>query len=172
MKTKRTGVRALLKQVRQRPDRSSLFHWMVQHHDQMLAEADGGKLIWPELCVTFASLGLTNQKGEPANEPTARKTWERARKEVAEKRIRTARTAMTGPAPRSLMPSASSRARVPIETTRSSSSTAPTTSTPSTIPLPTARSDTPAGAGGSISDEQVAAKKARLMRTLAERSGR
>ena len=172
MKTKRAGVRAVLKQVRQRPDRSSLFHWMVQHHDQMLAEADGGKLIWPELCVTFAALGLTNQKGAPANEPTARKTWERARKEVAEKRTRSARAALTGLSPRSLMPSASPRTRTPIETTRSSSSTAPATNTPSAIPLPTAGSDAPTGAGGPISDEQVAAKKARLMRTLAERSGR
>jgi hypothetical protein len=172
MKTKRAGVRSILNQVRQRDDRSSLFHFMVKHHDRLVAEAAGGKFIWPKLCLTFAALGLTNQKGEPANEETARKTWQRARREVAEKRTRVARAALTGLAPRSLMPSASPRARTPIENTRSPSSTAPATDNPSAIPLPNAGSDTSASAGGRISAEQAAAKKARLMRTLAERSGR
>jgi hypothetical protein len=172
MKTKRAGVRSILNQVRQRDDRSSLFHFMVEHHDRLVGEAAGGKFIWPKLCLTFAALGLTNQKGEPTNEETARKTWQRARREVAEKRTRVARAALTGLAPRSLMPSASPGARTPIENTRLPSSTAPETNTASAIPLPNIGSDASARAGGPISDEQVAAKKARMMRTLAERSGR
>lgn len=172
MKTKRAGLRAVLRKIEQPADRSSLFHWMVEHHDELLARANEARLVWVDLCATFAELGLTNRDGQPASQKTARLTWYRARKAVAEKRTRTARAALTGLSPRSLMPSASPRARTPIETTRSSSSAAPATNTPSAIPLPTTRSDAPAGAGGPISDEQVAAKKARLMRTLAERSGR
>ncbi len=65
MKIKRAGVRTILKQIAQRGDRSFLFHWMVEHHDEMLDRAKGGKLIWGELCVTFREHGLTNQLGQP-----------------------------------------------------------------------------------------------------------
>ena len=172
MKTKRSGTRAVLRKLDQSADHSTLFHWMVEHHDNMVARANGGRMRWTDLCVTFASLGLTTREGEPPDEMNARQTWYRVRKDVAQKRANATRAALTGLAPRSLMPSASPRARTPIENTRSPSSAAPAINTPSTIPLPKAGSDTPTGAGGLISDEQVAAKKARMMRTLAERSGR
>ena len=172
MKIKRAGVRTILKQIAQRGDRSVLFHWMVEHHDEMLDRAKGGKLIWGELCVTFREHGLTNQLGQPVSERTARETWYQVRKVVAQRRADAERLAATGLAPRSLMPSASPRARTPIEYTRSSSSAAPTTSTPSTIPLPSNGRGTPTDAGGSVSDEEVEARMARLRRTLEERSGR
>jgi hypothetical protein len=172
MKIKRAGVRTILKQIAQRGDRSVLFHWMVEHHDEILDRAKGGKLIWGKLCVKFREHGLTNQLGQPVSERTARETWYQVRKVVAQRRADAERLAATGLAPRSLMPSASPRARTPIEHTRSPSSTAPATDTPSAIPLPNTGSDAPASAGGRISAEQAAAKKARLMRTLAERSGR
>jgi len=172
MKTKRAGTRAVLQKLGQSADHSTLFHWMVEHHDSMVASANGGRIRWTDLCVTFTQLGLKTREGEPPDERNSRQTWYRVRKVVAEKRARTARAALTGLAPRSLMPSASPRARTPIETTRPSSSAAPTIGTPLAIPLPRTGSDAPTGAGGPISDEQVAAKKARMMRTLAERSGR
>ena len=172
MKTKRAGLRTVLRKIEQPADRSSLFHWMVEHHDQLLARANEARLVWADLCATFTELGLTNRDGQPASQKIARLTWYRARKVVADKQVRAARKAATGLAPRSLMPSASPRARTPIEHMRSSRSEAPAINTPSPIPLPKAGSDTSTRAGGLISDEQVAAKKARMMRTLAERSGR
>ncbi len=125
MKTKRSGSRAILKQVEQRGDRSPLFHWMVEHHDEMLAKAKGGKLIWVELCVAFREHGLTNRLGLPASERTTREVWYQARKAVAQQRADAARQKATGLAPRSLMPSASPRPRTPIEITRPVSSQAP-----------------------------------------------
>lgn len=166
MKIKRAGIRAILKQIAQRGDRSPLFHWMVQHHDEMLDRAKGGKIIWGELCVTFQEHGLTNQLGQPASKRTARETWYQARKAVAQQRTNAARLALTGLAPRSLMPSASPRARTPIETARSPGSPAPTTNTQSPGP------DAPTGARKLVSDEEVAAKMARLRRAMQERSGR
>jgi len=172
MKTKRSATRAVLHKLDRSADHSPLFHFMVEQHDSMVARANGGRMRWTDLCVTFASLGLTTREGEPPDEMNARQTWYRVRKAVAQKRAAAVRAALNGLAPRSLMPSASPRARTPIENTRSPSSAAPATDTPSAIPLPNTGSDAPASAGGRISAEQAAAKKARLMRTLAERSGR
>jgi len=39
MRTKRAGVNAVLTQIEQSADRSTLFYWMVEHHDEMLAKA-------------------------------------------------------------------------------------------------------------------------------------
>ncbi len=113
MKTKRAGVNAVLTQIEQSADRSSLFYWMVEHHDEMLAKAKGRKLRWIELCVTFKTLGLTNQQGEPANERAARQTWYRARKLVATERSQVAAFAATGLGPRYLTTQAPSRSRAP-----------------------------------------------------------
>ena len=172
MKTKRSGTRAVLRKLDQSADHSTLFHFMVDKHDSMVVRANGGRMRWTDLCVTFASLGLTTREGEPADERNARQTWYRVRKDVAQKRADAERLAAIGLAPRSRMPSASPRARTPIEHTRPPSNTAPATNTPSAIPLPNAGSDAPTGAGGLVSDEEVEARMARLRRTLEERSGR
>lgn len=64
-------------------DRSPLFWWLLENHDWILEEADGRRLMWIELCPTFAEMGLTDRTGKPALPKTAKLTWERVRKERA-----------------------------------------------------------------------------------------
>ena len=170
MKTKRAGLRAILRKIEQPADRSSLFHWMVEHHDELLATANEARLAWADLCASFTELGLTNRDGQPASQKTARLTWYRARKVVADKQARAARKVATGLSPRSLMPSASPRSRTPLEITRLVSSQAPPVgSQPSSS---VAVQSPPHNEGGPISEDAAKAKIARLRRTLEERSGR
>ena len=170
MKTKRAGVRAILTQVGQSADRSSLFHWMVEHHNELLANAKGRKMNWVELCVSFGTLGLTNQQGEIATERTARETWYRARKEVARLRAYAARHAATDFSDRSLMPSAAPAARRPTPLPQStiplSSAAKPQPNAPGPV------GDTMRGVEGPVSKEVAKARLAELRRTLEERSGR
>ena len=170
MKTKRAGLKAILRKIARPADRSSLFHWMVEHHDELLSKTNDTRLIWADLCVSFKELGLTNRDGQPATEMIARKTWYRARKPAAEKKARALTRAMTGLSPRSLMPSASRQNRTPIELTRPTSSSA---SPAGSQPLPSnSAASPPPNEGGPISPEAAKAKIARLRRTLEERSGR
>ena len=170
MKTKRAGVKAILTQVGQSADRSSLFHWMVEHHDELLANAKGRKMNWIELCVSFGTLGLTNQQGEIATERTARETWYRARKEVARLRAYAARQAATGFSGRSSLPSAAPVGRQPTPLPQS---TAPLASAVKPQPnTPNSIGDTMRGVEGPVSEEVAKARVAELRRTLEERSGR
>ena len=170
MRTKRAGVRAILTQIEQSADRSSLFHWMVEHHDDLLAKAKGRKLMWVDLCVTFRVLGLTNQQGEIATEQAARQTWYRARKEVARLRAYAARKAATGLSGRSLMPSAAPASWRPTPLPQSPRSSASPAKPQPETPNPSA--DTMPGVEGPVSEEVAKARLAELRRTLEERSGR
>jgi hypothetical protein len=72
-----------------RGDRSSLFWFLVKHHDELVRQAEGKRLRWDALCERFAQHGLTDARGETATAKTARQTWLRARKAVAEAKKRT-----------------------------------------------------------------------------------
>jgi hypothetical protein len=74
---------AILAQVERPYERSSLFEWLMTHHDEMVAAADGRRIEWSRLCGEFAKVGLTGADRKPANAATARKTWQRVRKEHA-----------------------------------------------------------------------------------------
>ena len=63
---------------------------MVEHHDELAQAAEGRRLRWKQLCERFAGLGLTDVNGKVASERTARATWSRARRAVAEARERAA----------------------------------------------------------------------------------
>lgn len=63
--------------------RSSLFWWMLEHHDRLLEAAAGRRFRWRDLCGEFAALGLSDVEGKPVSAETARKTWARARRENA-----------------------------------------------------------------------------------------
>jgi hypothetical protein len=76
----------VLREITHSADRSSLFWWMVENHDELANAANGRRLQWTRLCAQFAELGLTDANGNPASEWTARKTWERARRAVAKAR--------------------------------------------------------------------------------------
>ena len=165
MKTKRSQVNATLRQVGQSSERSSLFYFMLDQHDALIAGAKGRKMRWSELCVTFEQLGLTNQHGDTANELTARMTWYRVRKEIIRLRAyeaAQARLPAKPPAARSLMPSASPHDRVPIEYPRAQPSP-PKPAEPSGPASPTDQSPAEARADAHI---------ARMKRHFAERDGR
>jgi hypothetical protein len=79
MTTNQAGPRAVLGQITHSADRSSLFWWMVEHHDDLCDAAQGRRLQWAPLCAQFAELGLTDATGKPASVRTVRETWKRAR---------------------------------------------------------------------------------------------
>ena len=86
MPRRRAGLKAVIAELTQGADRSSLFWWLVDHHDELAAASRGRRLQWGPLCQRFKVLGLTDRTGKPASEAAARKTWLRARKLVAEAR--------------------------------------------------------------------------------------
>ena len=82
MSRNRKGLRAVLREITQSADRSSLFWWMVEHHDKLKTTAAGRRLQWAALCTRFAELSLTDINGKPASPRTARETWLHARRAV------------------------------------------------------------------------------------------
>jgi hypothetical protein len=70
---------------------------MVENHDELANAASGRRLQWTRLCARFAEVGLTDANGNPASERTARKTWERVRRAVAEARELTVAKQLTRP---------------------------------------------------------------------------
>jgi len=85
MSSDRKGKERILQMVARPKVRSSLFWWLLEHHDDLVeAEGEAGLgLRWKELCVEFAQLGLSDVNGKAATEQTAQKTWWRVRKERA-----------------------------------------------------------------------------------------
>ena len=81
MQTHARGGKAILAQVERPYERSSLFEWLMTHHDEMVAAAGGRRIEWSRLCAEFAKEGLTGADRKPVNAATARKTWQRVRKE-------------------------------------------------------------------------------------------
>ena len=154
--TKRAGLAAILRKIKRPTDRSTLFHWMVERHDKLAAAADGNRMVWGDLCASFAAMDLTCRTGQPATPAVARTTWYRARKFVAHKRLLAQRRALTGLTPRSLMPSASPQARTPIEKTP-----------------PAAPAERKVGPDGRVrlTDAEMQVKMDRLRKAMAERSG-
>ena len=82
----RTGLDAVLKDIVKGPQRSTLFHWLVKHHDEIAQAAAGRAIRWEPLRIRFAELGLTDGDGKLATAETARLTWFKVRKEVLKRR--------------------------------------------------------------------------------------
>ncbi len=182
MRTKRAGVNAVLTQIEQGSDRSSLFYWMVKHHDEMAGKAKGRRLRWAELCITFKGLGLTNQHGEVASERTARETWYQARRHVASDRANSASLAATGIVRRHSTVSVPSRSRAPSswQPEQIQAQSIPNKAAAPSLGQPRppqssphdSSSDTSSGVEGRVSDDVVKARMAAIRRELDKRSGR
>ncbi len=84
------ALQAVLRKISQNSERSSLFWWMVENHRRLKAEAQGRRLRWEPLCISFNEYGLTDINGQPPKPNTARQTWLRARRFVAEQEKRSA----------------------------------------------------------------------------------
>ena len=72
MSNDRKGLRAVLREIAHSAERSPLFWWMVEHHDELAQAAEGRRLRWKQLCERFAGLGLTDVNERVASERTAR----------------------------------------------------------------------------------------------------
>jgi hypothetical protein len=83
MKNPAAGTQTILERIARPNTRSSLFWWLLHHHDGVIQSAEGRRQDWRGLCASFQSLGLTDLDGNPANVRTARMTWWRVRKEKA-----------------------------------------------------------------------------------------
>lgn len=83
MQSQTRGARAILARVERPYERSTLFQWLLAHHDELIASAGGRRMEWTRFCGTFETAGLTAWDGKPVNAATARKTWQRVRKERA-----------------------------------------------------------------------------------------
>jgi len=101
---------AILKKVARPNTRSALFWWLFDNYDMVQAAADGRRLEWQDLCVSFGKQGITDRNGKSPTRITARKTWQRVRKEKAHFEARRAaaeadRVAKAAANPRRNMPS-------------------------------------------------------------------
>jgi hypothetical protein len=100
MARRNRDTKAILNTVSRSEQRSSLFWWLVEHHDEMIAASKGRRILWRPFCAKVAALGLTDTKGQPPCERAARETWMQARKEVA-----ASREAAAAQPPRQVYPS-------------------------------------------------------------------
>ena len=87
MQTKRQTTRAMLKTVARGSDRSPLFWWMVEHHDEMV-EVSGARISWKSFVEAAADRGLTDTRGNPPSEMNARQTWRQARAAVTAGKVK------------------------------------------------------------------------------------
>lgn len=64
-------------------ERSPLFRWFYEHHDEVTAALAGRRVLWRTFCALFHEAGLTDATGKSPTARTARQTWYRVRCEVA-----------------------------------------------------------------------------------------
>ncbi len=75
-------TKAILKTIERSEQRSKLFWWMVEQHDEIIRKANGKRIDWPSVCAEAARRGKTDRLGNAPSVVTAKKTWQRARKDV------------------------------------------------------------------------------------------
>ena len=103
--TRQPGTAKTIIQAMQRSDRrSSLFWWMVEHHDEIKAASAGQRISWKAFCERAAAEGLTDTRGGVPKERNARETWRVARRFVAAT-ARSAQCDSLPPRPRPVHPS-------------------------------------------------------------------
>ena len=83
MQTRTRGASVILSRVEKPYERSTLFEWLLTHHDEMVAAAGGRRIEWIVFAPTFVTRGLPVATGGADQCRTARMTWWRVRKEHA-----------------------------------------------------------------------------------------
>ncbi len=73
----------VLEHIARSQDRSPLFWWMLDHHDEIVKAAQGRRIRWRQFCADVTALGLTDTRGGPVTERNARETWRQVRRETA-----------------------------------------------------------------------------------------
>jgi len=82
----RTGRGVVLKNIARGPERSSLFYWLYDLHDQIVQAAIGRRIRWEPLQAQAIELGLTDGANKPPTAERVRQTWYFVRKEVVKQR--------------------------------------------------------------------------------------
>jgi hypothetical protein len=88
MPRQRRITKAILDTIAHGEDRSPLFWWMVENHDEIIASARGRRMQWRTFCAEISRHGLTDTRGGPPTERGAREVWMQARRAVAQARQR------------------------------------------------------------------------------------
>jgi hypothetical protein len=86
MSRQKRDTEAILRTIERSEQRSSLFWWMVERHDEILQASERQRISWPAFCAEAAKRGLTDTRGRPPSEGNARETWRQARIAVANAR--------------------------------------------------------------------------------------
>jgi hypothetical protein len=76
-------LRVVLSALERSDERSPLFWWMLEHHDELLTAATSRRPRWVQLCVKFDTLGLKDGQGNTASPEAARRTWRNVREFAA-----------------------------------------------------------------------------------------
>lgn len=82
----KVSVRDVLARAERFPQqggRSPLYRWMREHHDELATRFALERPSWSALAATFGECKLTDRTGKPPSPETARKTWQRVRKDSA-----------------------------------------------------------------------------------------
>lgn len=82
MSTSKTGLEAILGELRQGPERSPLFWWMLDNFRELSQAAQDTRIRWEPLRVRFQELGLLDGAGKTPTAENARQTWWRVRRVV------------------------------------------------------------------------------------------
>jgi len=100
MATDREHLQLILRDLARSEERSPLFYWLLEHHDQIIAAQEGKRIRWAKMVARLGAAGLTDVTGKAATARTARETWYRVRKVIAGRR-----SDQHGPRPAATMPS-------------------------------------------------------------------
>jgi len=70
------------------PYRPPLFWWLLEHYDELTAEHASTRQDWISHCKRMAGQGVVDARGQTPSCETARKAWQKVRKEVAAGRVK------------------------------------------------------------------------------------
>lgn len=82
----RGSAKHVLSLIRRGAEHSSLYYWMVEHHDEMVAAGHETRIRWGALCAALIDLGLKDGRGSDPRPSTARQTWLRVRQALQRQR--------------------------------------------------------------------------------------
>ena len=164
MARQKRDTKAILKTIERSGERSALFWWMVEQHDEIIKKANGKRIDWPGLCAEAARRGRMDRSGKPPSVMTAKKTWQRARLEVS-----AARSAAAALPPQKINPSKIDKNWRPANAPPPTSQRVPAAAGAHPLQelMPAIRKN-PADKDDGYDPK---ARKASLLRLIAERSG-
>ena len=82
----RSISKAILREAAAASERSPLFWWLLENHEELIQNTRDGRIRWVVLLPLIADAGLTNADGGAPTLNVLKKTWYKVRKVVAAKR--------------------------------------------------------------------------------------